>query len=57
MKSLAKLQLFLEIRKRMKKKLNNKVMDDYHQENATSTRQEIFGSAFLEGPECRPTDC
>ena len=30
-KSLAKLQLFLEIRKRMKKKLNNKVMDDYHQ--------------------------
>lgn len=32
-------------------------MDDYHQQNATSKSQEIFGSAFLEGPECRPTNC
>ena len=33
------------------------IMDDYHQQNATSKSQEIFGSAFLEGPECRPTNC
>jgi hypothetical protein len=32
-------------------------MDDYHQQNATSKSQEIFGPAFLEGPECRPTNC
>lgn len=32
-------------------------MDDYHQQNATSTRQEVFGAALLEGPECRPTNC